>query len=415
MRSQLLVAVVLCIGIACRQADTGSPIGTVYQRIARPVVWEVLPRSQAEELGLRPGDLVLSYNDVVLKTNDDLRELQTQMAQSERPIPVVLLRGDEEVAVSVRPGELGFVPDAGRYPSSLSVALEDILGHFGVAADYDWLAGLAGESFTFTARAGVCSSSWPGSLSGTYLYDVARAVGLNLNVLFDAAEQDSSKLSDAVAPIKTALNRGRIVLVRGGWADERDDCWGVATHYDPDDSLVYGYCVGSADEVPLTGIVQEAYEVRRAGNPELDAADMLSDVLVRALEMGQAFSDSGWQSGIAAFDVLIGALDSVPFCPACSSGSQTDLDRLVWALRAHRESAGRFLAEMREELPEQSGLLDEAIADHAAIVAKLDGVIRSGVKVGRIEDQRKIAVAVSEVELIESDLLAVYEDLIGEL
>ncbi len=415
MRRQflVLVALVLVAGVTCRQYDSGTPLGSVYERVARPVVWQLVPGSQAEQLGFQPGDLVVSYNDVIVKSNDDLWQLITESAATGTALPLVLLRGEEEITLSVQTGELGFVPDVGRYPSSLAIALEDVLDHVGAAANYDWLAALTGESFTFTARSGTCVSSWPGGLAGAYLRDIARTVGLSFGSLYSRGQ--SSDPEDAVDAIRSALSRGRIVLVQGGWPDEKAEYWGVAVRYDSDDSLVYGYTLGSADELPLTGAVSQAYELRRVGDAEDDPEELLSEVLVRALELGQAFADTGWQSGIAAYDLLIGALDSVPFCPVCQNGSQADFDRLLWTLKANRESANRFFADMREALPELAGLLDEAIADNTAIIAKIDGIIRSGVRTGTTTDQQKLMVVFQEIELIETDLLAIYEDLLAEL
>jgi hypothetical protein len=406
--------------LACRQGEIGTSLGDTYERIARPVVWRTLPRGQAESLGLKPGDIVLSYNDVPVRSNDDLLELEAELGRSGSAIPLTALRGDEELNLVVRPGELGYMPEADRYPSGLAVALQDILSHFGVDADYDWLAALSSESFTFTAEKNECRSRWPGGLSATYLDDLARSVGLSLSSLYEPPETDSApavpgeqeKLTRAV---RTALNRDRAVLVHGGWPEPGRDYWGLATRYDPDDSLLYGYTLGSADQLPLTGIILEAYEVRRAGKPELQPDDMLTAVLVQALEMGQAYSDTGWQSGIAAYDLWITALDTIPFCPQCSTGSQTCLDRLVWTLRANKESANRFLTDMRVALPDQANLIDEIIADNTAIIGKLDGIIQSGAKVGTLPGQQKLAMAVGEIEQIEADLLTVYEDLIGDL
>jgi len=416
----LALAAGFCALLACRQGEIGTPLGDTYERIARPVIWRTLPRGQAESLGLKPGDVILSYNDVPVRSNDDLLELEAQLGQSGSAIPLTALRGDEELNLVVRPGELGYMPEADRYPSSLALALEDILSHFGVDVDYDWLAALSSESFTFTAEKTESPSRWPGGLSQTYLDDLARSVGLSLSDLYEPGETDSApaargeqeKLTRA---IHTALNRGRTVLVRGGWPEPGRDDWGLVTRYDPDDSLLYGYSLGSAGELPLTGIILEAYETRHTRKPELQPGDMLTTVLVQALEMGQAYSDTGWESGIAAYDLWITALDTIPFCPQCSTGSQACFDRLVWTLRANKESANRFLTDMRMALPDQASLIDEITADNTAIIGKLDGIIQSGAKVGTRQDQQKLAMAVGEIEQIEADLLSVYEDLIGEL
>jgi len=173
--------------------------------------------------------------------------------------------------------------------------------------------------------------------------------------------------------------------------------------------------VGSAGETALNGLIEEAYEVthRPTGDPE--PADMLTTVLTQALELGQAYADSGWQSGIAAYDVWIGSLDTVPFCPVCADSGKACFDRLVWTLLANKESANRFLQDMREALPEQADLLDGIIDNNTTIIAKLSGIIQSGVTTGTRERQEKLAKVVNEIQLIETDQLGRYEELIGEL
>ena len=417
-RAILAIAAGLVLLLSCRHGEVGTPLGETYQRIARPVIWRTLPQGQAEQLGLKPGDVILSYNDIPLVSNEDLLQIRTQIADSQKLMPLVVLRGDEEIPLSVKPGPLGYVPESERYPSSLAIALEDILDHMGMEADYDWIAALTAESFTLTARGGVCPTKWPGGLSATYLDDVTDAVGLSLQSLYEPPEDDSVSAEDSGAVIEdiaSALDRGRIVLVRGGWPEPKSTEWGVVTRFDSDDSLLYGFVAGFAEEQPVTGRIIEAYAVRRGGHGHLEPEELLTTVLVQALEMGQAYADTGWQSGIAAYDLWIGALDTVPFCPQCSTGSQACFDRLIWTLRANKESANRLMDDMRIALPDQTSLIDEIIADNNAIIGKLDGIVQSSVRLGKLEDQHKLAMAIGEIELIESDLLQVYEDLIGAL
>ncbi len=68
---------------------------------------------------------------------------------------------------------------------------------------------------------------------------------------------------------------------------------------------------------------------------------------------------------------------------------------------------------MREALPDQADLIDEAIAENAAIIGKLNGIIQSGVKIGTRESQQKLARVVVEIQALEIDLLGLYEEIIG--
>jgi hypothetical protein len=289
-----------------------------------------------------------------------------------------------------------------------------------VTADYDWLAALTGESFAFTARPGDCRSAWPSGLAGDYLDGLTRYYGLTFRTLFAADDGDSARpasevQTEALAAVRDQLSRGRTVLVFGVWPGYNGESWGVAARYDPDDSLVYGYTLGSAGEVALSGAIVEVYEVEQRSMGEPEPADMLTTVLTQALELGQAYADSGWQSGIVAYDVWIGSLDTVPFCPVCPDSGGACFDRLVWALLANKESANRFLEDMRVAIPGQAAIVDDIIADNGAIIGKLSGIIQSGIKTGTVERQQKLARTVNEIQLIEIDLLGLYEELISEL
>jgi len=407
-------------GLACRPAETGTPLGMTYEQIARPAIWRVLPHGQAETLGLQPGDVILSYNDEPVKTTEELVQLQFQAVASPDRVPMTVLRGDAEMKLMVEPGVLGVLPDAERYTGSLAVAVNDVLGHYGVTVDYDWLAALTGESFAFTARPGGCRGAWPSGLAGDYLDGLTRYYGLTFRTVFagddgDSARPASEVQQEALAAVQDRLSRERPVLVLGVWPGHNGESWGVAARYDPGDSLVYGYALGSAGEVALSGAIVEAYEVGYRSTGEPEPADMLTTVLTQALELGQAYADSGWQSGIAAYDVWIGGLDTVPFCPVCPDSGQACFDRLVWALLANKESADRFLEDMRVAIPEQADIVDDILADNAAIIGKLNGIIQSGIKTGTVERQQKLARTVNEIQLIEADLLGPYEELIGEL
>jgi hypothetical protein len=414
-----LALVALVVVVACRKEETGTAFGTTYAQIARPAIWRVLPRTQAESLGLQPGDVIASYGDEPVKTTEELVQLQFRSVGSQEKIPMTVLRGDAEVKFEAEPGVLGVLPDAERYPGGLAVALRDILGYYGVTADYDWLAALTGESFAFTARREGCRGVWPNGLSGDYLEGLTKYYGLTFRTIL-AGATDSARPADAVqheamAAVREKLSRGKPVLVLGAWPASNGFSWGIATRYNQNDSAVLGYSLGSAGEVRLSGPIAAAYEVAHRVTAEPDPAEMLTTVLSQALELSQASADTGWQSGIAAYDLWIGSLDTIPFCPACPDSGTGCFDRLIWTLLANKESANRYLQDMREALPDETDLIDEAIATNEAIIGKLNGIIQSGVKIGTKESQQKLARMVNEIQLLETDLLGVYEDLIGEL
>ncbi len=420
MRKAVFGLAVLLFVLGCVPAEPGQPQGAVYRRAARPAVWRVLPRTQAESLGIQPGDVFVSYNNRVVETNDELARAIAEAAESPGRVGVILLRGDEEVSLEAWPGPLGVVPDAGRYTASLALAVEDILAYFGVDADYDWLGAVTAENFAFTANREECPAWWPNALAGEYLDGLEDLYGLQFRTLYAYGYGDSAVVADSsqtelVRLIRRELGRDRVVLIRGGWPDEVDGFWGVVTRYEDDDSLLYGFTLGLADEQPVPGEILEAYEVRLASRTEPDPEELLRTVLVQALEMGQAYSDSGWQSGLVAYDVWIGALDSVPFCPECGEASQDCFDRLAMSLLSAKESANRFLADMSDALPDESDIIAEAMTANAAIISKLNGIGLSGVRVGTRESQQKLARVVADIQLLESQLLMIYEELLGEL
>jgi len=414
-----LALVALVAIVACRKEDTGTPLGTTYARIARPAIWHVLPRTQAETLGLEPGDLVVAYGDEPVKTTEELVQLQFRLAGSAEQIPLTVLRGDAELKLAANPGVLGVLPNAERYPGGLAVALKDMLGYYGFTADYDWLAALTGESFAFTARPEGCCGAWPNGLAGEYLEGLTQYYGLTFRPVFaadaDSARPKSKVRPEALAVIRDRLSRGRPLLVFGTWRGGNGANWGIATRYDSGDSFIHGYMLGAAGEVALNGVFSEADEVGHRSAAEPDPADMLTTVLTQALELGQAYADTGWQSGIAAYDIWIRSLDAVPFCPVCPDSGRACFDRLIWTLLANKESANRFLHDMREALPDQVDMIDEIISQNEAIIGKLNGIIQSGIKPGTVVRQQKLARAVNEIQLVETELMRSYEGLIGEL
>jgi len=412
-----LVAVVAVV--ACREEEAGTTLGTTYAQTARPAIWRVLPRTQAETLGLEPGDVVISYNGEPVKTTEELVQLQFRSVASQEEIPMTVLRGDAEVKFAATPGVLGILPVAERYPGGLAVALKDILGHYGVIADYDWLAALTGESFVFTARRDGCRGAWPDGLPGYYLEGLTKYYGLTFHKAFaaagDSARPAEEVQQEAIAAIRDRLNRDKVVIVRGAWPGSNGWNWGIATRCGVDDSAVHGYSPGSAGEVALDGPIAAVYEVAHRATAGPYPAEMLTTVLTQALELGQAYADTGWQSGIAAYDLWMKSLDTIPFCPVCPDSGKACFDRLIWTLLAGKESANHFLEDMRTALPDQTELIDEVVAKNSAIIGKLNGIIQSGVRIGTRESQQKLARVVNEIQLTETEEIGLYESIIGGL
>ncbi len=405
-RFLLLTAAVLAF-TGCEKESGPTEPGTAFELAARPEVWRVLPRSPAEEAGLQPGDVMLLYDGIPVRSNEDVRAAQEQAAGKEK-VPVMVLRGDEEIQLELAAGRLGVMPVSARYPSSLALALEDLMRNLGLFTDYDWLAALSGESFTFTAHEDVCRAWWPGGKSGVYLEDLAGAAGLALHPLGDG----TIPTADAV---RAALARGDAVLLEGGWSDYRADFWGVASRSDGPQGTIYGYTLDSAEELPVTGTIRAAYAVEREG-AWVDPVDMLATVLEQGLELIQVVSDTGWKSGIEAYDLLVADLDTTPFCPVCGAAeSQACFDRVVWVTIAHKESQVRFLEAMKLALPDQVALLDEAIGDVRAALGKFEGITRSGARVAVPADREKLKVVIAEIEVIENDLIGVYEEILAGL
>ena len=407
----LLAAGVFLAG-GCRQGGNGKPLGTTYRMNGRPEVWRVPAGSQAAAIGLKPGDLLLTYNGEPMLEQDDVVQAEAS-AVGKTVVPITVLRDEAEVALEARPGALGYIPEAGRYSGSLAAALVDVLQHNGRYWDYDWLAALTGEAFVLAGRAGDAGSWWPGAGDGELLDEVGQLTGLAFRTVFDAAGDTSRR--GATAAIREGVARGQTILVKGGWPGHRVHFWGIATRFNPADSVVYGHTVGASGELPLVGPVQAVYEVtvKSARMPEPE--DVLELALDHALELGLAYADSGWKTGLDAYDLLIRSLDTVPFTLDGIEESKAGFSRLVWALVASRESAIRFFDEMKEALPDQADLFDEIIAANRAIVSKLEGIAASRLLPSDRESGRKLAVMMNGIQMIENDLLGMYEELLGEL
>jgi len=71
------------------------------------VVAEVAPESQAEELGLQPGDVILSYNGVELEYERELRHAKSQVPRDADEVEMVIERDGKKRKLKLAPGSIG--------------------------------------------------------------------------------------------------------------------------------------------------------------------------------------------------------------------------------------------------------------------------------------------------------------------
>jgi len=81
--------------------DGSPPIPEVYGAI----VHRVFPRTPAENGGLKENDIILSIGDRKVKSAEDARRL-IDLASVEKEMPVIVLRGQREVVLTVKPVDL---------------------------------------------------------------------------------------------------------------------------------------------------------------------------------------------------------------------------------------------------------------------------------------------------------------------
>jgi predicted esterase len=71
------------------------------------VVTKVLPETQGATIGLKAGDIILTYAGKKIGNVDDLREVLTASAESNEPISLTWRRGTEEMKATLEPGRIG--------------------------------------------------------------------------------------------------------------------------------------------------------------------------------------------------------------------------------------------------------------------------------------------------------------------
>ncbi len=403
----------LTLFISCQQAPEGAPIGKTYTYLERPEVWKVPVKSPAQLIGLKPGDVIISYDEQPVLTLTEFEDALTKAKSKPDSITLVILRDEQELTLRTKPGPLGFIPVKIAYSASLAKALEDILTHFGQTGYYDWLAAITNENMTLTVRDDDPFSWGSGGLSGKFLDGVANLTNLSSRLLWQwQATAETENLRQVIA---TGIKDHQVLLVQGGWADNTYQ-WGIVSRLNPDDTICYGYSVGNGAEQPLNlEQVKGVYEVRCRGKVVPDPADYMKSALVSALEIGLATADSGWHSGLEAYDIIVKRLNQFPLTPEGPDVATERFYQFIWQLLGHKESANRFFSDMREAFPESADLFDEVIGRNRAIISKLEGLIAVNLPLNSLENQQKVARVLVEIQEIENDILGIYEDILGEL
>lgn len=408
----LLLAGWLLVSAGCRTTPRTAPLGSTYRALDKPEVWKVPAQTIAQLANLKPGDVILSYDENPIPDLNALQEAETRARDKTGTIKLIVMRDEQELVLEAKAGELKFIPGTMRYFASLAKALEDIMAYFGQPGYYDWLAGLTGESFSINVLDEDCSSWGYNGKAVSSFEDIENIAGIDFKPLWQSTGETTD---NPLMTLQDALTRGDAVLVWGGWSGN-PYLWGVASRFSPSDSTIYGYSLGSGKEQPLTlGKAQAIYEVKCRKNVIPDPARLLITVLDRALEQGLASTDSGWHSGLEAYDIIVKKLSQFPMCPEGPDVATDHFYRFVWSLISNKESANKLLADIKVALPEKASLLDEAMARNRAILGKLDGVAATRLPLNSLENQEKLARVMVEIQSIENDLLGLYEEIIGEL
>ncbi len=367
--------------------------------------------SQAQLIGLKPGDVILTYDEEVITTIADLYRAESLVKGKTGNVQITIFRNGKELTVEAKPEFLGFAPIAWAYSGSLAKALEDIMNHFAQPGYYDWLNALTGEAFSCAIREGDWSSWGVDSRRDDNFEEIARLTGLSFTLFWRA---DSSTPSP-IPLIIEALNNKRVLLVRGGWSYPNQHHWGIITRYEPADSTVYGYTIENGEEQPLSGQVLSLYEVKCQKKFSPDPTDFLITVLDQALELGLASSDTGWHSGLEAYDILVKDLSRLPITSEGTELATQFFYRLIWRLIAQKESAIRFFEDMKNAFPEKAALFDEVVGRQRAILGRLEGCAATHLPLNSKENQEKLTRVLIEIQELENDLLGIYEEIIGEM
>jgi S1-C subfamily serine protease len=81
--------------------------------LERLKITRIVAGSQAEALGLRAGDIVLSYNGKLLAAQEDLTKAKEGVTGD--AVEMVILRNGEESTLRLKPGQVGIFTEPDYY------------------------------------------------------------------------------------------------------------------------------------------------------------------------------------------------------------------------------------------------------------------------------------------------------------
>ncbi|HUT03960.1 MAG TPA: PDZ domain-containing protein [bacterium] len=182
--SLVLLALIVIAGALCACSGThlqkAQLSGATAKSVEREIhVERLLEGSQAQRLGIAPGDVIVEYDGKRVETPAELREAIA--AASEPEIKLVIRRGEKLIDMTVQPGKLGVylkviarvhrMPDAkvieGIEPLSWEsgelisfvACVRRVLAHYGEQYDYKYLMGISGTAFRIQFFDNWCPSS----------------------------------------------------------------------------------------------------------------------------------------------------------------------------------------------------------------------------------------------------------------
>ena len=86
---------------------TESAWKTVEQTEMEVAVREVVPGSQADSVGIRAGDALLSYDGKAIASTEDIVAAKNEVAENQEQVVIVARRGAEQMEFTIKPGSIG--------------------------------------------------------------------------------------------------------------------------------------------------------------------------------------------------------------------------------------------------------------------------------------------------------------------
>ncbi len=405
MRRGLLVLLALIVIAGALCACAGKHIqqaqlsGTEAKSVEREIhVERLVEGSQAQRLGIAPGDVIVEYDGKRVETPVDLKEA---IAVASRPeIKLIIRRGEKLIDMTVQPGKLGIylkmialvhrMPDAkvieGIEPLSWEsgemisfvASVRRVLAHYGEQYDYKYLMGISGTAFRIQFFDGWCPSS-PDPGCGFSCADVLlRTLGRRSeNYFMKTAFQNVPNGLDEEQmrqKIIESINKGLpVVAIDIVNVPE----WGIITGYqnNKQDFFCRSYFdYGMTDYNIAEKTPWIAMTIGEKGE-SLSGEAAVRQSLAVANKVGTTEKFDGYFAGPAALKAWIAALENEASFATISAKTPTEDDRCstnAWiyeTFEANRAVASDFLktyagvfGKMRDATLRLAGIYDKQVA-----------------------------------------------------